>query len=167
MFSGSSLIRWCFFDVFSFPGFASDCFVFPYFSNFTFSGFSFFPFFSLFFVWGFVVFYCIVFGVLLNMFVLFGFVFWLFCFVCGGDDDGDDDHDGDHIVKTRSDDGDHDGFYDDEDLERMPQSVLHKVFGQPIWGEFCHLWLFSYSILKHCMGRCQSNIEKHPILPRS
>ena len=47
----------------------------------------------------------------------------------GDDDDGDDDHDGDHIVKTRSDDGD---FYDDENLERMPQSVLHKVFEQPI-----------------------------------
>ena len=42
------------------------------------------------------------------------------------------DDDGDHIVKTRSDDGDHDDFYDDENLERMPQSVLHKVFGQPI-----------------------------------
>ena len=48
----------------------------------------------------------------------------------GGGDGGDDDHDGDHIVKTKSDDGD--DFYDDENLERMPQSVLHKVFGQPI-----------------------------------
>ena len=50
----------------------------------------------------------------------------------GDDDDGDDDHDGDHIVKTKSDDGDHNDFYDDENLKRMPQSMLHKVFGQPI-----------------------------------